>query len=148
MNTTLSSPETSSCGSTSGRHFSLLNTPTTSHCFNLNNTFSNPNVTIPGFQYDLLNTASFNYSTNHSQISYSQPSTASQQPSNLTLKTYNGLDCIRIAESYGLIEPWTEWTCATSSGGECSTLPYSVRSFVIGPSSEKGRKGKCVVAAS
>ncbi|KAK4619622.1 hypothetical protein CLAFUW4_11051 [Fulvia fulva] len=154
MTMTLSPPNTPSCGtqdttSNEAITFSLTNTPTTPHCFNLNSTFTHPNTTVPNFTYTLTGTSSFDYSLNYSQISYSQPASTS---TNLTLKTYNGLDCNQVAESDGLIEPWTEWTCSTPSSGdgECTTLPYSVRSFEIRPVGERERRSgmECVVAAA
>lgn len=58
----------------------------------------------------------------------------------LTFRTYEGADCVSNAN-----QTWHQWSCNTYIG-DCSVLPYSVRSFSISATPE-ANKTECYVAS-
>ncbi|KAL5348841.1 hypothetical protein ACLOAV_006264 [Pseudogymnoascus australis] len=60
--------------------------------------------------------------------------------SGLTFRTFEGADCATDAN-----QTWHQWSCDTYIG-DCSTLPYSVRSFSILATPEENKTG-CYVAS-
>lgn len=120
-------------------------------CFNLNETFSNPQTNYStgglecqsefscGVSYQVIRWSVPFSQHNYSQVYYSQTTNAAEEASEsdekgrLTLQTYNGLNCLQVggepSENGGQIQPWYRWDC--NSNGDCADLPYSVRSFSI-----------------
>lgn len=164
MEITFSAPSTSNCGynydgAGNAVTFSLTSPPTLYQCFDMNRTFTDPNVTSTAngeVQYTLTGSEHFNNAVNYSQIFYKQRvPTASEEDNSeaiglLYLQTYNGADCLQVGPPGPMqnetLEPWIRWSCA-SSEGECSTLPYSVVSFAVVPVPENENDGQCVIAA-
>lgn len=122
-----------------------------STCFNLNETFTQTNITYSTAGYSCLNGVScgvnytlagaqhFNNDANYSQIFYRQnsfPVSSNDDPDNaddrvgrLRFQTYSHHDCIQGDQNNdNETDPWYRWDC-NNVNGTCGTVPYSVRSF-------------------
>ncbi|THX55500.1 hypothetical protein D6D06_04855 [Aureobasidium pullulans] len=52
------------------------------------------------------------------------------------LSVYSGRDCHSINGSeLQTLEPWIGWTCQSEAGGQCDTVPISIKSFLIADAS-------------
>ena len=142
--------------------------PSAFTCFNLTDTFSQSNDT--GFQnatqriYDehgdiiqpngidwlLQNGDMFDSKTNYSRVWYEQFNQTGKkeagEPAPWVFYVYAFPDCQQVGgddfdeDQY----PWFETSCQTKVGGQCQTLPYSIKSFGIHSSVEyNARHGRC-----
>lgn len=136
--------------------------PALDTCFNLSETFTHPNITYStagygcatsepcGVNYTLSGASNFSPTANYSNVYFQYPSIGDEGPDsigNIAFQTYGGENCLQgIPEpDDGVsIYPWVEWSC--HSEGNCSTVPYSVKSFVIRPVTDAEEKdGRCVL---
>ncbi|KAF2167985.1 hypothetical protein M409DRAFT_53920 [Zasmidium cellare ATCC 36951] len=142
-------------------------------CFNVNETFSQPNITYNtrgysclsdepcGLNYTITGAEHFNAAVNYSQIWYRQNSFPVVQDDDdddanpedrvgrLRFQTYNGLDCLQVGgeDDDGEVEAWYAWNC-NNANGTCGTVPYDVKSFAIVPVEEDDQgDDDCYVAA-
>ncbi|KAK4495783.1 hypothetical protein PRZ48_013051 [Zasmidium cellare] len=177
LDVTFSSPGARDCGQgTTGEGnavtLSVLSPGSLYTCFNVDETFSRPNVTYNtrgysclndepcGFNYTIIGAEHFNDAANYSQIWYRQnsfPVVDSDDDENaedivgrLRFQTYNGLDCLQLGgegANVGKVEPWFAWNC-NSINGTCGTVPYDVKSFAIVPIEQEDQgDDDCVVTA-
>lgn len=52
------------------------------------------------------------------------------------LSVYSGRDCHSINGSeLQTLEPWIGWTCQSEAGGQCDTVPISIKSFLVADAS-------------
>jgi len=103
-----------------------------------------------GIRWQIENDSSFSPATNYSRILYRQFADGSSGGSQAQLEvTVYGLDgCVDSGQSTSEADdPWYGFSCFSGAEGDCTTLPYGIASFNIGPASASGDKGKCWVSA-
>ncbi|KAK7425870.1 hypothetical protein QQZ08_007584 [Neonectria magnoliae] len=143
--------------------------PTGFTCFNLTDIFSRSNDT--GFQnatspvYDsdgdviqpngidwlLQNRGSFDSKTNYSRVWYEQVNRTGDveagEDASWVFYIYAFPDCQQIVDGDNVDEddyPWFETSCQTEDGGQCQTVPYSIKSFAINTAADYNKNhGQC-----
>lgn len=95
--------------------------------------------------FRLSDHSNYNSTANYSRVGFQTgivPGKESSQPDTgvLTFRTFEGADC---ASDHN--HNWHQWSCDTYIG-DCSTTPYSVRSFSISATPEANKTG-CYVAS-
>ncbi|KAJ3546616.1 hypothetical protein NM208_g1921 [Fusarium decemcellulare] len=146
--------------------------PTGFTCFNVKDIFSQSNDT--GFQnatqriYDsnwnllepngihwlLRNRDDFDSKANYSRTLYEQVNEtgeiAAGEAATWVFYIYAFEDCAQVGgEEYEYEDyPWVETSCQTKEGGQCQTLPYSIKSFGINSATEYNHAhGQCEIWA-
>ncbi|KAM5350094.1 hypothetical protein ACJ41O_006599 [Fusarium nematophilum] len=143
--------------------------PTEYTCFNLTDIFSQSddtgfqNATSPVYDQDgdlippngidwlLQNRDSFDSKTNYSRVWYEQVNRTGDieagEEAPWVFYVYAFPDCQQIVDGDNVDEdqyPWFETSCQTDDGGQCQTLPYSIKSFAINSASDYNDKhGQC-----
>ncbi|CAL3962358.1 unnamed protein product [Diplocarpon coronariae] len=132
-------------------------------CFNISDVFAAA-AAATGFQrsqgtsgsgeqgvgYALGNLASYDGRSNYSQVSIRQTNLTRDQSgqgraSGRRVTVYAFPDCAQVSREGGGDDepydahPWFEQSCQTAAGGDCHTVPYSVRSFSIVEDHSQGR---------
>ncbi|KAH7020479.1 hypothetical protein EDB80DRAFT_634000 [Ilyonectria destructans] len=143
--------------------------PTGFTCFNLTDIFSQSNDT--GFQnatspvYDrdgdviqpngidwlLQNRDSFDSKVNYSRVWYEQVNRTGDfeagEDAPWVFYIYAFPDCQQIVDGDNVDQddyPWFETSCQTDEGGECQTIPYSIKSFAINSAADyNDQHGQC-----
>ncbi|KAK4552537.1 hypothetical protein LTR86_010181, partial [Recurvomyces mirabilis] len=161
------SNDTASNGPASAISVKTSSYPASFTCFNLNETWTRPNVTyntrpykcsssnICGVNYTLGGVENWNAQANYSNYYYSQATFSSNfskanghDVGQLSFQTYAGWDCQqqRNNELGAEVLPWIQSNCITDGG--CFKAPYNIRSFALVPSgTNTGQKG-CTVGNS
>ncbi|THW90557.1 hypothetical protein D6D15_04483 [Aureobasidium pullulans] len=126
--------------------------PYYSVCFNLDELFTENNNTGIVQQSEILQSRPTNFSwsasgnenynllANYSQVWYQQTNITGKigagQDAARQLSVYSGRDCHSINGSeLRTLEPWIGWTCQSEAGGQCDTVPISIKSFLIADAS-------------
>ncbi|CAK3911835.1 Hypothetical predicted protein [Lecanosticta acicola] len=171
LDLTFSTPGTRDCGrGTTGEGnavtFHVTHAPIAQTCINLNTTFSQGGNNTDGYttggyncvgnttcglNYTLTGASGYVGNANYSQISYAQQNHSaadggSNKAGKLFFQTYDGPGCVQAMHDDGRLRPWIRWNC-NKPQGQCSTLPYGVVSFAIGPTKQMDQEGTCLVAA-
>ncbi|KAL2075406.1 hypothetical protein VTL71DRAFT_349 [Oculimacula yallundae] len=118
-------------------------------CFNLNDLFTQgpSNTTYQGIlppgnitriEYALRNGASFDTNTNYTRVWYDLAGSGSEseeEPAVMgshTFYSYAFPDCMRKDHPLNVKDnPWFSTNCQSRSGGECKSVPHTIRSFAI-----------------
>ncbi|EME85570.1 uncharacterized protein MYCFIDRAFT_213911 [Pseudocercospora fijiensis CIRAD86] len=158
MNITFSTTTTADCAqnttNTDALSIAIRTVPKKSTCFNIAETFSGNNTSAYstkgytcdngiacGVNYTVMSW-SYNSAANYSQIWYTQTrnpftfhaANDTKEPvvgGRLTFSTFNGEDCKKVkVEGTGHKAEKFEWNC-NSEDGECSTVPFPIKSFSI-----------------
>jgi hypothetical protein len=131
-------------------------------CFNLNETFTQPNVTYNqrgytcsgnepcGVNYTMFGADNFDATANYSQVFYSQQGLNAfkeEEPElgSLIFQVYSGYRCSDLGDNR-TIQPWVRWSCASEI--DCAVVPFNIRSFAMLPSSslsDDAKKRDCDV---
>ncbi|OBT69250.1 hypothetical protein VE03_01963 [Pseudogymnoascus sp. 23342-1-I1] len=95
--------------------------------------------------FQLQGHSNYNATASYSRVGFQtgiSPGKEGSEPdtSALTFRTFEGADCTTDTN-----QTWHQWSCDTFIG-DCSTLPYSVRSFSISETPEANKTG-CFVAS-
>ncbi|KXT04568.1 hypothetical protein AC578_8709 [Pseudocercospora eumusae] len=158
MNITFSTTTTVDCAqnttNTDALSIAIRTVPQKSTCFNIAETFSENNTstystkgyscdagTACGVNYTIIS-SSYNSMANYSQVFYTQTrnpftfhaANDSREPEvggRLTFTTFNGENCKKVKDKEtGHKAEKFEWDC-NSEDGECSTVPFAIKSFSI-----------------
>ncbi|KAG2170876.1 hypothetical protein VTO58DRAFT_103460 [Aureobasidium pullulans] len=155
LTVTFSENGSGSCADTStgqGITFSTAMIPYYSVCFNLDELITENNNTGIVQQSEILQNRPTNFSwsasgnenynllAKYSQVWYQQTNITGKigagQDAARQLSVYSGRDCHSINGSeLRTLEPWIGWTCQSEAGGQCDTVPISIKSFLIADAS-------------
>ncbi|KAI9172759.1 hypothetical protein HJFPF1_02273 [Paramyrothecium foliicola] len=115
--------------------------------FYLNGTKMEPN----GINWHIQNQDDFSPETNYSRVWYEQFSYAQAEPGEngtWVFYIYAFDDCRQRGPDRNVEpedNPWFENSCQTEEGGQCQTVPYSIRSFAINRADAYiSRRGQCI----
>ncbi|CZT22321.1 uncharacterized protein RCC_08190 [Ramularia collo-cygni] len=162
---------TTTCPSTEPVTFSTGSLPIErrSVCFNLpdlfasNNTLNSSGIynyigrdgySIPtNVSYTLTNAQAWDPTANYSRIRYTQTNGSEDQRGELAagmFQTYPGLGCVEEGipglDVNETLNPWIRWSCQSSPGGDCHTVPYRIKSFLWLSSANRAGDEECVDA--
>ncbi|KAK4550695.1 hypothetical protein LTR36_000274 [Oleoguttula mirabilis] len=149
-----SSGNSSTCqvqSATDSLTFSTASIPTYSQCFNINELFTGHNSSTFSFDapddvqneisYALHGAQAFDALANYSHVLVDQNNIKGKpkvgKRGTWDLNVFPGLDCQEV-EGQDYIETWYGWSCQTGEGGQCNTLPYNAKSFLVAAASAKG----------
>ncbi|GAB1736100.1 hypothetical protein NU219Hw_g6151t1 [Hortaea werneckii] len=142
-------------GSVSGNEsnaisFHTADVPVAHLCWNLNETFSQPNKSyttggysclgdnLCGINYTISGVENFNVSANYSSMYYQyfvsggNVEDAVGTVGFFQVQTYGAENCMQGGPDDGRsLYPWVRWSC--QSEGDCTTLPYNIKSIGLNP---------------
>ncbi|KAI7535210.1 hypothetical protein KC331_g12149 [Hortaea werneckii] len=142
-------------GSVSGNEsnaisFHTSDVPAAHLCWNLNETFSQPNKSyttggysclgdnLCGINYTISGVENFNVSANYSSMYYQyfvsggNVEDAVGTVGFFQVQTYGAENCMQGGPDDGRsLYPWVRWSC--QSEGDCTTLPYNIKSIGLNP---------------
>ncbi|KAK4622273.1 hypothetical protein CLAFUW4_07541 [Fulvia fulva] len=145
----------------------ITNVPTAKNtCFNLADTFSNPdatynargctgaNYTECAVHYKVIDAQHFDPASNYSQIWYTQRESDikkgdDEKLGKIAFETYGGENCLPgSGPDATAVHPIYSWSCYQADG-HCDTVPYRIRSFAIKRVDEwREKKEHCYIAHS
>ncbi|RMY20668.1 hypothetical protein D0867_03847 [Hortaea werneckii] len=157
-------------GSVSGNEsnaisFHTSDVPVAHLCWNLNETFSQPNKSyttggysclgdnLCGINYTISGVENFNVSANYSSMYYQyfvsggNVEDAVGTVGFFQVQTYGAENCMQGGPDDGRsLYPWVRWSC--QSEGDCTTLPYNIKSIGLNPTDKYNDddNDKCYIA--